>query len=637
MPRLLLAALAAVLAANLAAHVATAREYSPRVVSPHNADAYSMKTFARFHRWRDLRGDELAWEVYKYLVDTRTGLFHMNEVLEGDDVLSEYRTVRDPVKIINVYGYAYCAILGPVMAGVCRDMGLGRARTLTLPGWNHVASECFYDGGWHYLDVDVRAVFRRDDGRLASMAEAQRDASLWTGRGPLFFPNDPLDGTRKIYQQTAVHPYHGFHQSGHTMDFVLRQGETLTRWWTPQGGRWHHAEVYHRLDWMRKLIEQPPRGPAPNHRHFTVHNYANGRFAYRPNLTNKSTDFLDGVYHAENVRPAAEGLTLAAPGEGYAIFEVRTPYVIVPVVGRLESTHDDRHASVVRIDGQAVSLAVSLDNGLTWKDLGTPSSPAVVDLTRQVSGTYGYLLKIFLRGQPGKAVVRSMSISTWVQVAPAALPSLRRGSNRMQYRRGDHYGLNTKVMEIASNASRPEGLIKYLVEPPADYDPARTTARIRGPVVVKVQAPPRAKIAWLLAAGSFRTHQLQAARGTRNSIAYAVGRPEDFQQIYRAEVPTDTQHWHCNGYGEVRLKEPAGRLYVRYVGDPAINNFRIHAHCLEDGRRSAAAVRITHVWRENGRRRSKTVTLGSPGDYEIVAENEPTDESIELAVSSDVR
>ena len=51
-----------------------AREYAPRVLSPHNADAYSMKTFAKYERWRGLRGDQLAWEVYKYLADTRTGL-----------------------------------------------------------------------------------------------------------------------------------------------------------------------------------------------------------------------------------------------------------------------------------------------------------------------------------------------------------------------------------------------------------------------------------------------------------------------------------------------------------------------------------------------------------------------------------
>ena len=297
----------AVLALLLVAAAVAAREYAPRVVSPHRADAYSMRTFREFPRWRDLRGDALAWEVYKYLVGTRSGVFHVNEVIEGRDALSEYRIVRDPVKIVNVYGYGFCGLVGPVMEGVWKDMGAGRARTLALPDWSHVTSEVFYGGGWHYVDLDVRAVFRRDDGTLASMADARRDPSLWKGRGPLFFPNDPLEKTRQVYLRTPVHHYYGFNQSGHTMDYVLRQGETFTRWWTPQGGRWCHPREWNRVDWLRRLIEQDPRGPKPNHRHFTVHNYANGRFVYRPNLTAGSSDFRDGACDARNVRPAGDG------------------------------------------------------------------------------------------------------------------------------------------------------------------------------------------------------------------------------------------------------------------------------------------------------------------------------------------
>jgi hypothetical protein len=657
--------------------VAEARLYAPRVVSPHNADAYSMKTFAQFPRWRDLKGDQLAWEVYKYLADARTGLFHMNEVLEGRDVLSEYRTIRDPVKIINVYGYGYCGIFGPVMAGICEGIGLGRGRTLVLPAWNHVASEAFYDGKWHYLDIDVRAVFRRADGSLASMADAQRDASLWKGRGPLFFPNDPLDATRKIYQQTAVNHYHGFNFSGHTMDYVLRQGEAFTRWWKPQrwagiasadtlqrAGRWHHSPEFNKLGWLRKLILEEPRGPKPNHRDFTVHNYGNGRFVYRPNLTDRSTDFADGVYDSKNVRTTPAGLTLETPGQGYAVFEVRTPYVIVPIVGDLETTDDDREASVLEIDAHGAELSISLDNGLTWKELalapvpkGSPLAPraergaggegfedrhvagrsAVLDLTPYVSGTYGYLLKIGLSGRPSEALVRRLGITTWVQVAPAALPSLRRGENRMEFRTGDHYGLPSRVVEIRSNASRPEELLKYLAEPPEDYDPARTTDRVHGPLVAKVEAPPGAKIAWFSAGAAFRTHQQAAARATRNTIAYAVDRPEHFREIYRAEVPEDNDHWNYNADREVRLDRPARTLYVRYVGDPALNNIRIYAHCVEDRPRPASPVRIHHVWNEGGVAKSKTFTLRERGSYTITCKDEPQDELIELAVPGVMR
>ena len=577
------------------ADVVRAREYAPRIVSPERADAYSMRTFAEFPRWRGLRDDALAWEVYKYLADSRSGLFHCNEVLEGDDSLAEYRNVRDPVKIINVYGYAYCGILGPTMAGVWEDMTGGRARTVSLPGWSHVVADVLYGGTWHYMDVDVRAVFRRPDGTLASLDDARHDPSLWHARGPLFFPNDSLDSARRIYEKTRVDNYHGFNQSGHTMDYVLRQGESFTRWWTPQSGRWHHRLEWNREPWLVRLVEEEPRGPKPNHRDFSVHNYGNGRFVYRPNLSDKSSDFTDGVYDCRNVRPASEGLTLDKPGTGYTVFEVRSPYVIVPKVGRMETTAGDREASMVELDGIGVRPELSVDNGLTWRSLPAPAAGAALDLTPFVAGRYGYLLKINLHGDPDKALVRSLAVTTWVQVAPAALPVLAKGKNRMEYRAGDHYGLKTRVMEIRSEAGRPEELLKYLVGPPADFDSQRTTARIRGPVVVKVQAPPGAKIAWFTAEGSFATHQGAAARDTRNTIAYAVGELKEFREIYRAEVPPDTQHWHYNAHREIKLERAAEQVYVRYVGEPALNNFHIYAHCLDDARPSARPVRITHT------------------------------------------
>ncbi len=87
-------------------------------------------------------------------------------------------------------------------------------------------------------------------------ADAQRDDALWQGpNAPLFFPLDPLPDVRKVYAKTAVNPHYGFHFSGHTMDYVLRQGETFTRWWQPRDGRWHHIARYHKEDFFRKLMK----------------------------------------------------------------------------------------------------------------------------------------------------------------------------------------------------------------------------------------------------------------------------------------------------------------------------------------------------------------------------------------------
>jgi hypothetical protein len=514
-------------------------------------------------------------------------------------------------------------------------MGLGRARTLSLPLWRHMTSEAYYDGDWHYLDLDVRAAFRRPDGSLASIAAARNEASLWKNRGPLFFPNDSLDRVRQIYQQTKVFHFYGYHQSGHTMDFVLRQGESFQRWWQPQGGRWHHADVYHEMDWLRRLIEQEPRGPKPNHRHFTVHNHGNGRFLYEPNLRDGSTDFFDGVYASENVRPSEDGVTLESSGAGYAVFEVRTPYIIVPLVGHMNDRSDDREASVVEIDGKGTSLSLSVDNGITWQAVEAASGRGTIDLTRQVAGRYGYLLRVDFIGEPHQSILKSLRMTTWVQVAPASLPSLRSGTNRMHYRTGDHYGLPTRVREIVTNTSDPNDLQKHVVAMPEHYDPQQKTSRIRGDVVASVRAMPNTKIAWFTVTGSFRTHQLAAAKNTRNSMAYAVGSPKDFQEIFRAEMPDDVEHWHNNVTREVRLDEPAEQIYLRLHGDPALNNFRVYAHCLDDAPRAEQPVRVTHAWREGDRQQSQTVTVRSGESYEIEVLGDPVNESIEIAVPSD--
>ena len=614
---------------------AEAREYSPRVVSAHNADSYSMKTFARFHRWRNLTGDAKVFAIYKYLADRRTGLYPMGQpAWEGREKLPEYAGVRDPVKMLNVYPIGHCGTLGPTMAGIMQDMGVGKSRTLIIPGWNHVAAEVFYNGQWHYLDLDVRAVFRRKDGSLASMQQAQRDPTLWKRRtGPLFFPLDPLARVQTIYAKTSVGHRHGQSTGGHTMDFVLRQGERFTRWWKPQGGRWNHHPSYVAKPFFRKLFERNPRGPKSKHASFTVHSHGNGRFLYKPNLTRQSSDFADGKYDAHNVQPGAAGLTLKKAGRGYAIFEVRSPYVIVPLVGKFDSRSDDREASVVKIDSSGAKLSVSLDNGNTWNDVD--AKKGMVDLTSLTSGTYGYLLKVSLQGEPGKAVVRSLEIATWVQLHPASLPSLRKGKNAMQFVAGDHYGLPTRVVEIRPEAGQRDTFLRHLLKPPSDFDPSRHTARIRGSFIVKVPAPPGAKIAWVSAGGSFRTYQGPAAKKTRNSIAIAVDELKNFREIYRARIPIDQDHWHYNADREVRLKKPARMVYLRYVGDPAVNNIRIYAHCVDDRPRSRKPVVITHVWTEAGARKSKSVRLKGPGGYEIVTAANPVDESIEIAVRSD--
>lgn len=617
--------------------VLMAIEHAPRVLSPHRADAYSMKTFAQYHKWKDLKDFKKVIAVYNYLADRETGIFPMGMgVIEGDDVHFEFQYIRDPVKMINVYTLGRCDYLGPTMEGVMWDGGFCEAaRSVRLTrGTDHVFAEAKVKGQWCYLDLDLRAILIKPDGSLASTVEGMKGKSLWNKpKSPKFCPVDNPTNVHRGYSRSKVEYRHRANMGGSTMDYVLRRGETFTRWWKPQGDRWNNLAKYHKHRAFKAMLERPPLGPKCKHgSRYTIHNNGNGKFEYKPDLSSHSTDFADGVYDSRNVKPGANGLTLSEEGEGYAIFETRSPYIIVPSVGDYDSIEDDKEASVVKIKGEGFELQVSKDNGISWQDIAI--SGESVDLTRYIAHTYGYLLKINLKGKPGKAVINSLEVDTWVQLHPASLPALAKGSNKMQYVTGDHYGLKTRVLEIRTNGNKAEDFLKYLSQKPKDFKPERKTCRAIGEFVAKVQAPPGTKIAWFSAGGAFNTWQKGAAANIKNSMAYATGKPEGFKPFYSAKVPTYQSHWHYNVDKEVKLDEPAEVVYIKYVGNPGVNNLRIYAHCLEKKALPSAPMEITHAWKEGGVLKTKKVKLDGPGTYDVEVGKKTVDEYIIMSVPS---
>jgi hypothetical protein len=79
-----------------------------RVTSEHTADTSDLQRFRQFAPWRDKTGNDLALAIWRYLCDYETGIYHFFEVLDGSDPFDEYATVRDPLKILNVYNMGYC-------------------------------------------------------------------------------------------------------------------------------------------------------------------------------------------------------------------------------------------------------------------------------------------------------------------------------------------------------------------------------------------------------------------------------------------------------------------------------------------------------------------------------------------------
>ena len=618
--------------------VATARVVCPRLTSNHVADTTDLGRFRQFHEWKDKTGNELALAIWKYLSDYETGLYHFNEILEGPDPFDEYATVRDPLKILNTYNMAYCGIFGPVLDGIYHGVGFETGRSFGLEAWNHCATEVWYDDSWHYLDVDVRGTLVRPDGVVADLAEAQKNRSLWVnppGAIEPFFPKDP-DKTRlfDIYKDSRVNYNYRWFEMGHTMDFYLRCGESFTRFWTPQGGRWHHLPRYAKTKWVRDLIEQEPRGPKPNHWEFTRWNHGNGLFEYQPILTSAFTDFEDGYYHVSNLRPGDTGLEIIQDGEAEITFEVFTPYIIVPKINDLDNPNDDAEASVVNVRATLpLEMLVSLNHGIAWKTAGKiqPGPATAIDLTALVSGTYGYLVKLKTTGRAGAPAIDSLAIKTWVQVAPISLPALNRGRTTFHYDMGDRYEQRTTPVLVNPNTADPNDLAKYVLQMPADYDPSRHTCRIRGEVIVRLAAPPQTKISWFTTGGAFRTHQGEQASQTDNRVAYAVGRPDNFRAIHRSQVPTWVNHWRYNWDGDVVLPEPADVVYVKYTANTGLNTIRACLHLLPK-QATEDDLKVVHQYRVNSQLRTTAKRLAGQGTYTIDCDGNPDNVSIRLEV-----
>ena len=624
---------------SIGVQVGVAKVVCVRVTSEHTADTTDLRRFRQFAQWRDKSGNDLAVAIWRYLCDYETGVYHFNEVLDGPDSFDEYATVRDPLKILNVYNMGYCGIFGPVLDGIFQGVGFEQGRSFGLVRWNHCATEVWYDNAWHYFDMDVRGVLLDDTGTVVSLAEAQNNRSLWVTPPKHiepFFPNETDKGrVFDIYHDSPVYRYYRWFEGTHTMDFYLRQGESFTRWWTPQGGRWHHLTRYSREKWVRDLILTPPVGMKPNHRDFTRWNHGNGLFHYAPDLSARSTDFRDGACAVRNLAPGERGLHLVDAGDAEAVFEVFTPYIIVAKVNDLDNVADDTEASMVTLEAALpVTLALSVDHGLTWKPVETmPSGRKTVDLTSLVKGTYGYLLRLSTAGTEKQAAIESLSIDTWVQVAPISLPRLTKGENHLQYEVGDRYGLGTIPTLVAPDTSNPRDLEKYVVAMPPDYDPQRHTARILGEATLRLAAPAGMKIAWLSVGATFRTHQGEQAAKTDNRIAYAVGEPKDFKEIYRSVVPTWVSHWRYNWDTDIRLDQPAQVVYVKFHGDPGLNAMRACLHLLPKEAPSAG-VRVTHTYDIDGRRTEKTVDLTQPAAYTVSCDGDPENVSVTIAVPS---
>jgi hypothetical protein len=618
------------------ASAASAKVYSPWVLSEHVADTRDEVRFAADPRWADLKDEEKALAVWRYLTDPITGTWHFADTSEGNDPNWESRIVKDPVKDLNVYGYAVCTVHACLIEGLYEALGFP-VRQMAFGGY-HRTAEVEWAGRWRYLDVDERAYLLDKQGEVAGAVEATTRRELWERSAkavsPFYPQNGGVAGIRALAEHGPPEPYWHWRTLGHTMDFALRPGESLIRYWQPQG--------YWRVDpsWTGEqqlaLLRRPPAGPKTAAEVSANNSYGNGKWTYQPTLAPGYRDFAAGVYRSDNVRLYRNGLGLAAPGKGWAEWRVRTPYIIVGQPHDLTDPNDDSDAAVVEfVPKGKVTLRVSIDQGRTWQVVWSSAKgagPQRIDLTKWVVGRYEYHVRFDLTGSIWNARVSSFRLTTWTQLAPASLPRLRTGVNHLTFTWGDRHHGATEMLSIEPDFSDPADLKRWGVQVEGPYDPLGIPARARGQVTLRVRALAGTKIRWLHVGGSFDAHHEDGSRPDR--ILYSAEPSEGWRLLRAEDPPAWTKHWYYNLEADLELNLPVTEVWVRLDPAVGVNGLRVYAHCAPDNARQGGPVVVTHTFREDGKPVQKAFRFTGPRPYQIDCRTEPENVSIKMHVAS---
>lgn len=585
---------------------------APRVTAAGDADPYSIETWAADPAWKDLSDAEFAGRLFERM--SRLSVAERSP-RESNDPVPELAAVADPVKLLHVYGYGSPRVLAGALAAAWQASGRGRARVLerveTHDWWTELESA----GRWWVFNVPGRESFPQPAGGYMTLEELQQSREL-------------KPATFRRYEFPAP--------TGHTLDLILRRGERFTRFFQPQGKRWRLSADEAKDAKLRTQLEAEPVGPkAAGETQQPL--FANGVFVYEPNLKADAADFHDGVLAAGNVAVTADGLSVEKEGEGFAIFEIASPYVIVPELGKLEDPKDDREASVIEIDAAGATLSYSPDEGATWLSIETKEWPAKADLSAQVAGLSGYLLRIDLKGKPAEAVVKSLKITTWVQLAPHALPTVQTGANPFQLRTGDAFGERTRAVVVTANTADENSFLRPVIRPPREFKPGDKTGRVVGPFTLRLGTPYAAKVAWFTVGGTFANDSANPATAAAR-IGYATGQPIGFMPL---DLPTlSPQHggsvYHVDR--RVRLDPPATSVYLSVEGQPALQALRLTAHVVEDRPREPSPLVVTHRWTEAGEKKEHTATLTeASARYGFDAGADIANESVEFRVEGTPR
>ncbi len=632
--------LAVVLAGTAAAQV-----YSPRVVRQGEIDTSSVSAFARGIRDRagavtERERAEAVWRFF--LTDGRfvkPGFWYS---LDGWAYEEPGGQVTDPLKLLNSYGFGTFSQLATLLEAVWEAAGFPDARVWSLTG--HTAAEVFYEGAYHYYDSDLMGYTTAGRGafRLApvvSVRQLEQDPAILLTKlrsrteadavdHPWFpdFRQGQMESFARLFttaENNRLFPYPRYSQ-GHSMEFVLRPGERLVRYFSPE-----RPDLYYLppLESPQKT-EVGPRSQTDDRR------WATGRIEYTPVLADVAAYYPEfGRGFNSNLRLPRRGASteltrLDGTHAGRAVFEMPCPYVIIDARLNLRAR--------LETNQQTLTAEFSTDGGRSWSRAGLLRGPYKGPWDAQspvARGTYGYLVRLTMSGQgePADVAIDELTITTRFQLNPRTLPHLVPGRNEMVYQSGPaevrrtipvragqlsdaHYVAESGQRFLVPAAGRPASVVFELTAPSgaalAGFDaggrfldlrdglaPDKFTAGFRKTAVDLKGGTPEASLEWSLAPD----RDYKPLWTWNEEIKWRDG--DRIDRLLR---------WPEIDFTIDGLPPATKKIYVRYrFANIALDSIRLAVR--SGAPATNAPIEITHTWREGGQLRRHMERIAPAG------------------------
>ena len=615
--------------------------FSPRVVGEHRADFYSLETLLASPPFAGKTGEALALALYDYFTSTADGTWHgwpMNEC-EGEPV--DWGDVSDPVKLLNAYGWLICGQNAGMLYGLYRAAGLP-ARCFSLPG--HNLCEVHYDGRWHVLDVDMWTWFRTPEGHIASACElAQHARALIVENrkksSPCNLPDRRLDGYAQMYDQaqaslkdgqlTTIFPH--WATRAHTMDFVLRPGETLIR---SQGheGRFHMPQSWQ--EFMKGPSKDEWHG-IPRERFEPFRTVGNGRWIYAPDLTARTRDVELGVWRRQGLAQDARGLV----GPGSAVFRIQSPYPFCGLPDWQTTPYTCSNGVWLTLAGAGpVTAEVTDAEGHFVAVASTRGTFArKPDITPLLEARYDALIRVTLAAG---ARLDRLAFEGYLMTAPLSLPRLAEGQNRMELRVLDKFrkrttpwtmpvdfrseaALKTALVCLARGTLAPGSRNRLRVIPPAD-GPAQA--------VFRFDAPEMRRFAWAYVIATVPEGPTNAP-AQQATLEWSTD-GASWTPFASLAIPNTPLQWDASIDGEIVPPEGIQTVWIRVTSETGVIALDLAGHLGEPP--SSGELRITHRWKEGGAEHVFEAPSGK-AVYEVPCGRDPEVHTIEMRVPSVAR